>query len=110
MNEINSFQSRPQAMKFCSDFRFVYFSDLLINGKLRRELDGLVVDRVIVQLCYGYFGVILESRVLELIHLSTKDNGFYQKSYTWGGRPLDLRLHLSNLSELAPPIQWQCLS
>ena len=85
LNEINDFQPRPQAMKFHSDFRFVYFSNLLINSKLLRELDGLVVNRAIVHLCYGYFGAILRSKGLKLIRLSRKDNGFYQNSYTLEG-------------------------
>ena len=75
----------------------------MINSKLLRELDGLVVNQVIVQLCYGYFGDILASKGLKLIRLSTKNNAFYQSCYTLGGGPLDAHLHLLNLSELAPP-------
>ena len=54
----------------------------MIISKLLRELDGLVIYQVIVLLCYGCVGVILESKGLKLIRLSAKYNGFYQTSYT----------------------------
>ena len=94
-------------MKFSSDFRFLYFSNLLINSKLLRELDGLVVNRVIMQLCSGYLGVILGTKGLKFIGLATKDNGFSQLlHFGMGAPPLNPCLYLSNLSEPVPPIQW----
>ena len=74
-------------MKFRLEFTFVYFSNLWINNKLLRELDGLVVSRTIVQLCYGYLWVALGSKGLKLILLSIKDDGLYENSYTLGGGP-----------------------
>ena len=96
-------------MKFSSDFRFLYFSNLLINSKLLRELDGLVVNRVIMQLCRGYLGVILGTKGLKLIGLSKKDNSLNRTLTLWDGPPplpLNPCLYLSNLSEPVPPIQW----
>ena len=70
-------------MKFRLELRFVYFQTS--GSTINSYLDGLVVNRIIVQLCYGYLWVALGSEGLKLILLSIKDNCFYENSYTLGG-------------------------
>ena len=57
----------------------------MVKGKLLRELDILVVSRVIVQLCYGHLGVILGSKGLKLIRLSIKKQWILRGLLHFGG-------------------------
>ena len=70
-------------MKFRLEIRSVYFQTS--GSTINRQLDGLVVSRITVQLFYGYLWVALGSKVLKLTLLSIKDNGFCENSCTLGG-------------------------